>query len=351
MPHSARSAGLVGVAVEAVPCEAAEHERGRVRDLAVRGHDQLRRPARSSAPSPSRSCRHRCAHADRASRILARGGVDDDQAPRPRVMWCGRHARRVHDAQSSTGRRYRFGQERPDRTSGGDERGTTARSSRELHEPAPAPSAVRATPVATASSRIRVSVTTTAHAESPRLRRDLGSIDASMTWPAPGRGRRGPRRRTTPRCRASAIIVSAGPFTAAPPMRSLMRDDVLLCRGDRTSSTPGTARIGPIDRIGFAGHTTMASALCEASSTPGAGTRRRRCRRTAPRSPAAPSRSRTNHSCMARSRVALGHAAVMRVATRSSVIGSSRHSRPQAVAMSRGHLGERRARCAVVPVR
>ncbi len=88
---------------------------------------------------------------------------------------------------------------------------------------------------------------------------------------------------------------------------------------------PGTARIGPIEMTGLLGHTSTVSASAMASSTPGAG-----------RASAAPSKrtpttggsqcSRTNHSCMASSPSGV----VMRVATRSSVIGSRRGPSSQA---------------------
>ena len=62
----------------------------------------------------------------------------------------------------------------------------------------------------------------------------------------------------------------AGPDTASPPTMGLTA--IVAARVASSASTrPGTARIGPIDVIGFDGHTMTASAAAIASSTPGAG--------------------------------------------------------------------------------
>ena len=48
--------------------------------------------------------------------------------------------------------------------------------------------------------------------------------------------------------------------------------DHLVARSLKAASTPGTLSSGPMETIGFEGHTTMRSAAAMASSTPGAGT-------------------------------------------------------------------------------
>ena len=111
MPHSARCARLVGIAVEAVPREAAEHERGRVDELGVRRRDELvdarrrrrrrrrgrrasARPCRARAPAWPRRCRSRRS-ATAASDAARARGTRPRRARRaaPRSTGSGRNAR------------------------------------------------------------------------------------------------------------------------------------------------------------------------------------------------------------------------------------------------------------------
>ena len=89
---------------------------------------------------------------------------------------------------------------------------------------------------------------------------------------------------------------------------------------------PGTARIGPIEITGLLGHTRTVSAAAMASSTPGAGEAVVGAVE-AHADDRGSQRSRTNHSCIGRAR---RRSVVIRVATRSSVIGSSRGARSHA---------------------
>ena len=98
---------------------------------------------------------------------------------------------------------------------------------------------------------------------------------------------------------------------------------------------PGTARIGPIEITGFDGQITIVSAVRSASSTPGAG-----------RAVSAPSKrtdddrrlgALADEPLLHRELVGRGRrarATVMRVRTRSSVIGRRRTSRPHARVIS-----------------
>ena len=61
---------------------------------------------------------------------------------------------------------------------------------------------------------------------------------------------------------------SAGPFSAAPAMIGETATTSAR-RSASASASPGTARMGPIDTMGFDGHTTTRSAAAMASSTPG----------------------------------------------------------------------------------
>src|SRR5213593_2583907 len=70
-----------------------------------------------------------------------------------------------------------------------------------------------------------------------------------------------------PRARISA---PAGPLTGASPTIGLTPMTGALVASS-ASTSPGTARMGPIDVTGFDGQTTTTSAPASASTTPGAG--------------------------------------------------------------------------------
>ena len=117
-------APLVGVAVEAVPGEAAEHERRGARDLAGATRRPARRRARARPPSSSRSRRQR-SPIPSASRCLASAVSTTTQ--RHGREWCGAGA--MHAASTSSvedGARAPARQRR--RGSSGAPRGTRGRS-------------------------------------------------------------------------------------------------------------------------------------------------------------------------------------------------------------------------------
>ena len=108
MPHSARWRALVGVAVETVPREATEHERGRAGELRVRRRDQLVDARGGDAVGREVGAPAR-AHAV-GERGLARVGVDHDEPPRARVVRRGREARGLDErVERARGRRARRG--------------------------------------------------------------------------------------------------------------------------------------------------------------------------------------------------------------------------------------------------
>ena len=103
MPHSARWRRLVGVAVEAVPGEAAEHERGRAGELGVRRRRRARRRAPGATPSPSRSARQRVAHAV-GERAPWPSSVSTTTKRHGRE-WCGAGARHAASTSASSASR------------------------------------------------------------------------------------------------------------------------------------------------------------------------------------------------------------------------------------------------------
>ena len=307
-----------------------EHERGRAPDLAVRrvdervdtcGRDAVGRRgrARQRAPMPSASCR------------LASSGVDDDPAPRTRVVRRRRDARGVHHAVEHLAR-HRLEQERADRAARLDERGdphADVGRHRRFRRRRRA-SRARAS-AATWSVRHERVGDDGADAERFDLvgarRRPRSSITNASTQVAVALGH---ARRTRPRSRDRRASGRRDPSPRQPAIRLLMP----TTRGCAATASriPGTARIGAIDTIGLAGQITTASAGARASSTPGPGARRPH-RRSAPRRTGGSQRSRTNHSSSAKSTGPSGIAAVMTVDD--LVVGHREQrgtSRPQAAA-------------------
>ena len=142
-----------------------------------------------------------------------------------------------------------------------------------------------------------------------------------------------------PRGRARASSRSAGPFSAAPAM---IGDTATTSarRAATASRTPGTASTGSIDTIGFDGAITTASASAMRLEHAG--------RRAGGLGAVEAHRRRRRTSCWRCTKyswkpISPSPATVTRVCSRSSVTGSSRRPRPQAVGDLGGHLGQRRA--------
>ena len=150
---------------------------------------------------------------------------------------------------------------------------------------------------------------------------------------------------------SGAINRSAGPFTGAPPTIGLIAIDPVAPGDERVAHAgDGQDRPDRDHRVRRADHDRVGLAQRLEHARARAG----RCprRRTAPTRPATrPVRRRTTPASRARRCGRRARSTVMRVRTRSSVIGSSRTSRPHARVISAVTSRERGARRAGVAVR
>ena len=219
-----------------------------------------RAPAASARRGPSSSGRDR-----RASRRCP--GVATAAADR-RVG----EARSTRSCRSSASRTAPSRDLAPSSAPDRDDR-VTIGAGRVMPSAAPAsPQDLAGEPGRPASSAIIVSVTRAAQAERRDRRRQLG-VDRVQDEASRCRA----YSRATPSALDSwpsdASIRSAGPLSALPPMIPLTATTgtPAVAAAASASPCPGTARIGPIETIGFDGAMTTTSAAASAATTSGVG--------------------------------------------------------------------------------